>query len=233
MLFSAVDSFVTAADEKVAVTFFLRKRHQVNPALMLTSYFKVAFRNLARHKYLSMLNALGLALGMSVSLLLISFYSFVSSFDDFHIKGDNIYRIISTVEQGLQRTDLASAPFIVAKNLENDVPGIDEVVCINSAFNGAVVSDKFNMPVSGYYADDNFFSVFDFKLLQGNPRTALQRNRPGGHIKNAVEHNDERYFWYSILVTRQTNSPAPVFTTASSPTSFFISAMAIGESIEM
>ena len=41
------------------------------------------------------------------------------------------------------------------------------------------------------------------------------------------------YFLYSILVTRQTNSPAPVFTIASSPTSFFISARAIGESIEM
>jgi len=44
---------------------------------------------------------------------------------------------------------------------------------------------------------------------------------------------NKRYFRYSILVTCQTNSPASVFTTASSPTSFFISARAIGESIEM
>ncbi|MBT1705158.1 ABC transporter permease [Chryseosolibacter indicus] len=140
---------------------------------MLISYFKTAIRNFVRHKYFSLLNVLGLALGMSVSLLFISFYSFVSSFDDFHSKGDKIYRIISTVEKGVKRTDLASAPFILTKVLENEVPEIEEVVCINAAFSSVVVSSKVNIPVQGYYADDNFFSVFDFKLIQGNPRTAL------------------------------------------------------------
>jgi hypothetical protein len=74
---------------------------------MLKSYFNVALRNIARHKAFSILNIFGLALGMSVSLLLISFYAYVSSFDDFHTKKQNIYRIISALEKGLRRDDLA------------------------------------------------------------------------------------------------------------------------------
>src|SRR5690606_16395369 len=61
---------------------------------MLRNYFQVALRNIARHKVFSILNAVGLALGMSVSLLLISFYVYVSSFDDFHTKNKDIYRVV-------------------------------------------------------------------------------------------------------------------------------------------
>lgn len=129
---------------------------------------------MAKHKYFSIINAFGLALGMSVSLLLISFYSYVSSFDDFHTQRQHIYRIISTMENGLDREELASAPLSLAGRL-NELAGIKEVVRINSSFNGDVVSDKLNIPIHGYYADGNFFSVFDFEMIQGNPLNALSR----------------------------------------------------------
>ena len=142
---------------------------------MLKSYFKVALRNIARHKSFSILNTFGLALGMSVSLLLISFYAYVSSFDDFHTQKENIYRIISTLETGVRRDDLASAPAALAKKLQHDYAGIREIVRINSTFNGEIVSDKLNLPLQGYYADENFFSVFDFEMMQGNALAALAR----------------------------------------------------------
>ena len=105
---------------------------------MLRSYFKVALRNIARHKSFSILNAFGLALGMSVSLLLISFYAYVSSFDDFHTQKKNIYRVISTLEKGLRRDDLASAPAVLAEKLHNDM-GIRKVIRINTTFSGESV----------------------------------------------------------------------------------------------
>lgn len=143
---------------------------------MFKSYLKLAARNIAKHKYFSLINAIGLALGMSVSLLTISFYSFVSSFDDFHTRKGSIYRVISTMEKGGDKEQLASAPASLANRLHNESGGIKEIVRINASFSGEVVSDKLSIPIQrGYYADLNFFSVFDFEMIQGNPRTALSK----------------------------------------------------------
>lgn len=142
---------------------------------MLKNYFNIAFRRIARHKSFTILNVLGLALGMSVSLLLISFYAYVSSFDNFHARKENIYRVISTLEKGIRRDDFASAPAALAKKLQHDYADIQEIVRINSTFSGQIVSDQLNLPLQGYYADQNFFSVFDFEMTRGNARTALAR----------------------------------------------------------
>src|SRR5690606_23702210 len=142
---------------------------------MLRNYFQVALRNIARHKVFSILNAVGLALGMSVSLLLISFYAYVSSFDDFHTKSKDIYRVVTTLENNLRKDDFASAPAALAKKLEHDYAGIQEIVRINATFNGEIVSEKLNLPIQGYYADEGFLSVFDVVMMQGNPRAALAR----------------------------------------------------------
>lgn len=143
---------------------------------MFKSYLKVAARNIARYKYFSLINAFGLALGMSVSLLLISFYSYVSSFDDFHTRGENIYRIISTMEKGGDREELASAPSSLATSMRHETAGIEEIVRVNASFRGDVVSDKVNIPIrQGYYVDSSFFSVFDFEMIQGNPQVALSK----------------------------------------------------------
>jgi putative ABC transport system permease protein len=143
---------------------------------MFNSYLKVAARNIAKHKYFSLINVFGLALGMSVSLLLISFYSFVSSFDDFHAQSESIYRIISTMEKGGDKEELASVPLALANRLQQEFVGLKEIVRINSSFHGEVVTDKLNIPIQrGFYADLNFFSVFDFKMIQGSSRNALSK----------------------------------------------------------
>jgi putative ABC transport system permease protein len=142
---------------------------------MFKSYLKIAIRNLIKHKYFSLVNAIGLAMGMSVSLLVISFYVYVSSFDDFHVQKENIYRIISTLEKGVSREEMASSPAVLAERLRAEYTGISEVVRFNSSFHGDVISERENIPIQGYYTDANFFSVFDFKLIAGNPKTALSQ----------------------------------------------------------
>lgn len=143
---------------------------------MLKNYLLVAVRSIVRHKYFSAINATGLALGMSFSLLLLSFYSYISSFDDFHSKQERIYRIITTLDSGIDKKDYASAPSALAIRLQNEVQGIDAVVRVQASFHGNVVTDKATIPVDGYYADSNFFSVFDFDLLEGDPLHALTKS---------------------------------------------------------
>jgi putative ABC transport system permease protein len=60
---------------------------------MLKNYFKIAFRNLWRHRAFSGINLLGLAVGMSSFLLIFSYVSFERSYDAFNKKADRIYRI--------------------------------------------------------------------------------------------------------------------------------------------
>jgi putative ABC transport system permease protein len=159
------------------VTFELLSSLRRNVTLMLKNYLRVSIRNFAKYKWFSIINTIGLALGMSVSLLLISFYAYVSSFDDFHTKKESIYRIISTLQKGVKRKDLASAPLALASRLQHESAQVKEIVRVRASFRGDVVSSQLNIPIEGLYADANFFSVFDFNMIQGNSLTALSKPR--------------------------------------------------------
>src|SRR5690606_26381248 len=64
---------------------------------MLKHYLKIAIRNLARNKVFTLVNILGLAVGMGVCLLIYQYVRFEKSFDSFHSEGENIYRLIQTI----------------------------------------------------------------------------------------------------------------------------------------
>ncbi|MBL7877168.1 MAG: ABC transporter permease, partial [Cyclobacteriaceae bacterium] len=93
---------------------------------MLRNYLKVAVRNLYQYKYFSILNAFGLAVGMTVSLLLISLVTFVRTYDDFHKQGDHIYTIVSERTEGIEESIWATAPHVLAEQLQQH-PDVKEV----------------------------------------------------------------------------------------------------------
>lgn len=142
---------------------------------MLNSYLKVAIRNLYQHKYFSVLNAFGLAIGMSISLLLISMYSYISTYDNFHTHKDHIYSIESTRTEGIEERDYASSPIALAEKIKNEFSGVNDVVRIYASFYGDAVFEKENIELRGYYTDSNFLSVFSFPLISGNPSSALTK----------------------------------------------------------
>lgn len=142
---------------------------------MLQSYFKVAARNLYQHKYFSILNALGLAIGMSVSLLMIVMYSYVSTYDNFHEKIDRIYTVSSHRTEGIEGYELSSSPVALAEKINTEFAGAEEVVRIRSTFASDAVFEREDIPVRGYYADANFLSVFTFPLISGQASTALSK----------------------------------------------------------
>jgi putative ABC transport system permease protein len=144
---------------------------------MLRNYIKIAWRNLYQHKYFSVLNAFGLAIGMSVSLLMISLFSYVSTYDNFHFNKDRIYTITSSQREGVEETDFASAPAIVADKLMEEFPGAEKVARIARARNIIVKQEKENIPVNAYFVDPSFLSVFTFEVLQGNKASLAKPNQ--------------------------------------------------------
>lgn len=140
---------------------------------IVNNYFKVASRSLYKHKYFSFVNAIGLAIGMSISLLVITLFIHVSTYDNFHSHKEKIYRIITSHRAVDREWELAPAPFSVADRLNSEFAGVDKVVRINSSFSSDVVSGNLNIPLQGYYTETSFLETFNFPLINGDPQTAL------------------------------------------------------------
>jgi len=145
---------------------------------MLKNYFKTAVRNLRRNKSYAFINTLGLTVGISACVLLFLIIQFESSFDNFHPKKDSIYRVGTEFhnQDGISYSDGIS--FAVAPALRIDFPQVKQVAPIFSnggqitIGNKGVQSKKF-IEDNFYYTDPEFFSMFNFEWLRGDPKTSL------------------------------------------------------------
>ncbi|HMJ70325.1 MAG TPA: ABC transporter permease [Cyclobacteriaceae bacterium] len=140
---------------------------------MLGNYFVTATRNLAKQRFFTIINVIGLATGMSVSLLFIAIISFIQTYDDFQANKDRIYRVITHVDSQEYSNDFASCPTPLYEKLST-FTGIDKMVRLSKEFSDDVSYDNRELlPLHGYFADPAFLTVFTFPLQQGNKSTAL------------------------------------------------------------
>ena len=147
---------------------------------MIGSYIKTSARNLMRNRLFSFINIVGLAISMSVGLLLIAFVVDLRSYDKFHKNGDRIYRITNILtENREQRGKFATTSIKTGKLIRQKVTGIDryagaEVTIMRSGFSQDAKAGATILPVEGFWADPSFFRVFTFPMREGNPETALK-----------------------------------------------------------
>lgn len=188
--FSLVFSY--AVKRRKQQSAYSHQSHSSINFYMLRNYFLIASRNLVKHKFFTVINVLGLSVGMSLSLLLLAMLVFVSGYDTFHEKRENIARIISTVNDKTSLREYACAPVSLADQVKENYTGIEEVVRINRAFNAEASYEEKRIPLSGYFADASFLKIFTFPLVKGNAATAL--NRP--HTMLITERAAEKMFGY-------------------------------------
>ena len=147
---------------------------------MLTNHFKIALRSLLRHKSYSVINVLGLSLGIAGSLIIFLLVKFHLSFDTYHAKADRIYRLVTELHFD-EVTYTPGAPLPTAKALRNDFPQLEQVAMVRAA-DGALISvprangapKKFTEENAVAFAEPQFFKIFDFTWLQGAPQRSLQ-----------------------------------------------------------
>src|SRR5690606_7718352 len=132
---------------------------------MLKNYFIVSLRSLYRYRYFSVVNIIGLSLGMSLSLLIITTFSFIKTYDNFHENKDRIYRVTTTHEKGVQKFTMASAPGLLAEKLKTNLPGVERVTRIATDFRGEAMPRDNTVPLQGYYVDPEFLSMFSFEQI--------------------------------------------------------------------
>lgn len=150
-------------------------RSKNNHIAMFKNFTLVAWRNLSRNRLFSAINIFGLAMSMAVGLITIAFVSEVNSFDKFHENKDRIYRVNNIVirNDGEMSIPYASTSLLAAQRIREQVPGIDKVASFYKGFYGDLKTEDETFNVQGFFASPEFFDVFTFPLVQGNPKTAL------------------------------------------------------------
>lgn len=139
---------------------------------MFRIFFKTAVRNLSKNKFFTVLNVIGLALGMSLALLYIALLFFLNTFDNFHPGKERIYRITTQVHDKQNNPRYASAPAALAQKLK-EFPGVEKVVRINGSLNEEASYGEKKFRIEGYFADPEFFEVFNFPFLKGSKSSTI------------------------------------------------------------
>ena len=146
---------------------------KLNQYGMFKNYFKASARSLKKNALFSGLNMFGLAISMSVGLLMIILITELDSFDRFHEDRDRIYRLTSNKLMYGQDMFMGAASFYIGDVVRENVPGVEEVVMVKKGVDANLVRASGTINMTGLYATDGFFELFSFELLRGNPATAL------------------------------------------------------------
>ena len=143
---------------------------------MLKSYLTVALRALRRHAGYTVLNLLGLAIGMAASLLILQYVRFELSYDDFHEDADRIYRVrYDFVRDGELVFKSATTFPKVGPALQEEFPEVEANARLYLRYGGGVVrvgAESYKED-NLFQADASFLTMFDYPMPAGDPATAL------------------------------------------------------------
>lgn len=143
--------------------------------IMLASYFKTSTRSILRNKLFSTINIAGLAISMSVGLLMIGLLFDIYSYDRFHTKRDQIYRLNSRYEfrGNKDNSFMATSSLKAGRAIKENVAGVEDVAILHRGFKGDMALGEKAIPLRGFWANESFFNVFSFSLIEGNASKAL------------------------------------------------------------
>ncbi|HVU96510.1 MAG TPA: ABC transporter permease [Puia sp.] len=142
---------------------------------MIKNYFTIAWRNLMKSKVFSIINVLGLTIGITVCMMIFLFVLHEMSFDKFHKQSASIYRVMRNVTNDNKEVGVGwlSGPYGPA--LANDFKGqITRVVRVRPDDDLITIDNRSFHERKIIWADSNFFCMFSFPLLRGDTATALR-----------------------------------------------------------
>ncbi|WP_455170398.1 ABC transporter permease, partial [Aegicerativicinus sediminis] len=141
---------------------------------MLKNYLKIAWRNIIRNKGFSFLNIAGLSIGLAATMLILLWVGFEVSYDNFHEKKDRIFETYNRYNVSGEIWAWNTTPKIMAQAIKNDYQEVEKVARLDWP-NSALFSFKEKrINADGHMVDPEFLDMFSFKLIKGDPKTALE-----------------------------------------------------------
>jgi predicted permease len=145
------------------------------------NYFKTGIRTLFRNRSYAAINITGLAVGIAACLLIFLVIQYQTSFDNFHKNDDRIFRVVAATQSPDGMEYSRANTFPLAGALKTDYPQLEQVarIFVQDNMQLTVMADEanatqkmFKVPYL-YFADPEFFDIFNFPFIAGNPKTAL------------------------------------------------------------
>lgn len=145
---------------------------------MLKNYFKIAWRNIVRHKVYAAINVLGLALGISACIVIYLITGYELSFDKFHTDKERIYRIIGEEKRLNGETEFLNSPVPEVASIEHTIRGFEAKAAIHFIDGPvSIPDDKSGQRFNGsgiVMTAPQYFDIFKYEWLAGNQSTALK-----------------------------------------------------------
>ncbi len=143
---------------------------------MFVNNLKIAIRNLLKHKYITMINLLGLVVGMTSALLIWQYVAFEKSYEDFQENADRIHRVVTNrYVDGNLTMEFAAGAAGAGQVLKENFAEIEDYVKMRGVGDVAVtIGTESIRQDKVYFASTSFFKVFSFELLKGDKNTCLK-----------------------------------------------------------
>jgi putative ABC transport system permease protein len=138
----------------------------------LSFFLKIHFRNLFTNKKFAWVNIIGLSVGVIVSILILLYVRYETSFDNFNPNAKNIYRIITkNLQDG---SVMAATPLALSDVVKKDYPEIDKVIGLMNIRDEIKIGDKRFDNFKGAIVERDFFDFFNLPLTAGNKLTIFE-----------------------------------------------------------
>jgi len=160
--------------------FAVRKMNwtQLNPMFMFRHNLLLAFRNFKRYKSSFLINLIGLSTGLACAFLILMWVRDEVNFDTFHSNEDRLFQVFSNQATSSGINTISSTPDYLARTMAEELPAIKYAVAVSprGAFEGnstLAIPGKVTK-ASGHFAEEDYFKVFSFPLLEGDRAEVLK-----------------------------------------------------------
>jgi len=158
---------------------------------MIKNYLKMAVRVLKKNKGFTLINILGLAMGLATCMLIVFYVNDELGYDQFNLKADRIFRVDDEIKFGGNENTYAVSPAPLADALKRDYPEVEDVVRFRMNGNFQIKKGNQNLHENHVvYADGSLFNVFTLPLIEGDAKTALVQP----HTAAITETIAKKYF---------------------------------------
>ena len=161
---------------------------------MLKNYINIAIRSLTRQKVHSLINIVGLSLGLSACIIIAIFVRHQLSYESMHENRDRIFRVNSHMVNAERNEVIAVTPARVPVRSRADYPQLEAVTQVFDFSQGRRYLTRVNensfYETDLFFADEYFFQIFEFDFILGNPKTALK----GPNKVVLTEEMAQKYF---------------------------------------
>ncbi len=141
---------------------------------MIKNYLLSLYRNIVRNKFYSILNILGLSIGIAAAIFILLYVQDEVSYDKYNEKYERIYRVESDFTIGGKHDQFAIVPIPMGPALKMEYPEIEEICRMTDIGNTLFrANDKEYYEDYFYFSDSTLFDIFTYDLLQGDPKTCL------------------------------------------------------------